>query len=148
LQEKRPGPVPALITAEIKGQEIGILTSNIDSLTVLLNDSLLDLDKPVTVLWKGSKVFDGAVPRTLANLYRTVQERGDQDYAYSATLKVGKSGTGKTNISRAAGAGLRHPIPDGKAGSDLTGRYRPGKANWVWRNGVRNVGYAMGYEKR
>jgi hypothetical protein len=91
LQEKKTGKPHALVTAEIKGQEIDIVNSNIDSLYVLLNDSLIDLNKSVTVLWQGKKIYAAVPPRTVLNLYQTTNDRGDRDYAFSARLKLAKS---------------------------------------------------------
>ena len=36
-------------------------STNLDSVAVLLNDKLLDLDKPVAFYWKGAKVHEGLV---------------------------------------------------------------------------------------
>jgi hypothetical protein len=90
LQERKPLATPALVTAEIKGQDVSILSSNVDSLLILLNDSLLDLDKDVRVLWQGKPVYSGKVPRTAANLYGTVNDRGDREYAYPVSIPVWK----------------------------------------------------------
>lgn len=92
LQERKPPAAPVNVTAEIKGQEVGIVDASIDSLVVLLSDSLLNLDKPVRVLWKGKPVYEGTPPRTIANLYQTAQDRGDRAYLYPVILKVAKSG--------------------------------------------------------
>jgi hypothetical protein len=90
LQERKPLATPALVTAEIKGQDVSIVSSNVDSLLVLLNDSLIDLDKDVRVLWQGKPVYAGKPPRTAANLYRTANDRGDREYAFPVSIPVWK----------------------------------------------------------
>ena len=106
LQERKPPAAQVNLTAEIKGQDVDILDANIDSLLVLLSDTLLDLDKPVRVLWKGKAVYQGIPPRTLANLYGTSEDRGDKAYLFPVLLKVGKS----DQVSLAAGSAGRLPI--------------------------------------
>ncbi|MDB5105142.1 MAG: hypothetical protein JWP91_2831 [Fibrobacteres bacterium] len=88
LQETKPLAYQADITAAIDSQDVEIRESNVDSLLVLLNDSLLNLDKPVRVRWKGALIYQGTPARTIANLYRTVQDRGDRDYAFPAVLRL------------------------------------------------------------
>ncbi|GEM_PF-1164286 len=91
LPEKKQLPFQAQVTATIKGQDVNISDANVDSLLVLLNDTLLDLDKPVRVLWNGKTVYQAIPPRTIANLWRTVQDRGDRAYAFPSQLKVDKT---------------------------------------------------------
>lgn len=132
LQERNPQAKPALITAEIKGQEVDIVDANVDSLFVLLNDSLIDLDRPVAVYWKGNKIFSALAPRTLANLYRSVQDRGDRDYAFPVRLKLARTDS-MASISprlqdkrRAKGMGRADVLRSGDGHySDLRGRSLP-----------------------
>jgi hypothetical protein len=91
LRERNPAAAPARITAEIKGQEVAILESNLDSLEVSLNDSLLDLDKPVRVLWKGKAIHEGPVHRTISNLHFGMNDRGDREYSFPTVLFLRKS---------------------------------------------------------
>lgn len=99
LPERTPPPaqagLPAFqanVTASIQGQEIRILESNVDSLRFYLDDSLIDLDRPVRVLWKGVPVYSGTPPRTIANLYATAQDRGDLAYTDPVALDAGRNG--------------------------------------------------------
>jgi hypothetical protein len=96
-QKKYPG-FQAQIKASIQGQDVDIGAANVDSLMVLLNDSLLDLDKPVRVLWKGKPVYQGVAIRTIANLWGSLQERGDRAYAFPARLKA--EATGQVSLPR------------------------------------------------
>ena len=122
LAAKTGGPKQARLAAAITGQQVAIAEANIDSLTISLNDSLLDLDRNVTVTWKGKTVFAGPVARTIGDLYRTANDRGDPDYVYPAVLKVLASGQVSLAPRKAA---LPAGSPQG------AGRYARGRA-WGW----------------
>jgi hypothetical protein len=91
LPAKKPLGFQAQITAAILGQDVDIGAANVDSLLVLLDDSLIDLDKPVRVSWKGKVVYQGMAARTLFNLWRSLEERADRDYAFPVRLRVDPS---------------------------------------------------------
>lgn len=57
-------------------------------LYILLNDVMVDLNKPVTVLYNGKELFNGKVKRTLENIYDSIRDRGDQDSIFSGKIKV------------------------------------------------------------
>jgi hypothetical protein len=78
----------AQVIAELDGQRITITTRDVDRLLIRLNDRMLDLDKPVTVLWAGKEVFTGQIPRTTATLSKTLDERGDRVLMFSAEVEV------------------------------------------------------------
>ncbi len=77
------------ITAERTGQTL-VLTkvSDVSKVTLLLNDRMLDLDKPVSVLWNGKTLFSGMVPRTLATLSRTLNEKRDAELCFPSGVTV------------------------------------------------------------
>lgn len=54
-----------LLNVEVVGQEIRIDGKDIDSLTLNLNDELLDLNQPIKVLWNTEICFEGKVERTI-----------------------------------------------------------------------------------
>ncbi len=62
------------------------------TLTVLLNDRLADLDQPVTVTLHGKPLSAGAVRRTIADLARTLADRGDPGGVFSASVTVNVGG--------------------------------------------------------
>lgn len=133
LAAKTGGPKQARLAAEIKGQEISITEANVDSLIVSLNDSLVDLDRSVRVTWKGKPAFEGILPRTIAGLYRSAEERGDREYMYPSSVKVRASGISSVKrsvawdgngrvVARKARHGWSAPLP-GRAGeADAAGR--------------------------
>ena len=58
------------------------------TVSVLLNDTLVDLDKPVTVMCNGQEVFSGLVERDANTLLETLVRRGDWNYAFPARVSV------------------------------------------------------------
>ena len=49
---------------------------------------MVNLDKPVIVRYKGEKIFKGKLPRTIGNMARTLDERGDLRYMFPAMVEV------------------------------------------------------------
>ena len=78
----------AMVVAEIDKNVINISESDYSRLTIYLNDEMVDLNKPVVVNYKGKKVFKGKLPRTIANMARTLAERGDLRYCFPAKVEV------------------------------------------------------------
>lgn len=71
--------------AEVEGQLVRI-TQAAAPLELRLSDALLDLDRPVIVELEGRRVFEGRVPRSAAELWRSLEERADPRSASSARL--------------------------------------------------------------
>lgn len=65
------------IRAERSGQKIELASEKITEATIRLNDAMLDLDRPVTIVFNGRQVYRGQLQRTIATLARTLAERGD-----------------------------------------------------------------------
>ena len=76
------------IDATIDGNQIELKTSNVNNLTIRLDDALVDLDQPITVKANGMKVFQGFVKRELRSLIKTMEERGDPQHAYCAEVNL------------------------------------------------------------
>jgi len=81
----RPGQE---IVAQRSGQTVSLQAKNIRTITILLNDVMLDLNQPVRILSGDTTLFSGLLPRTTATLARTIAERGDPDRAFSAEVTV------------------------------------------------------------
>ncbi|MCH2135596.1 MAG: hypothetical protein MK101_03320 [Phycisphaerales bacterium] len=59
------------------------------TLHIRLDDDMLDLDKPVTVLGPdGETLFEDWVPRTAQVIEETLQERGDPSGVFTAEIKI------------------------------------------------------------
>lgn len=55
---------------------------------VRFNDSMLDMDEPVTVLLEDGTKVTHQLQRTIEVMHRTLQERGDREFMFSAELEV------------------------------------------------------------
>ncbi len=79
----------SLVIASRDGQAIDIeKTEDVTNLKVLLNDKMLDLDKPVTITRAAKELFKGTVKRTIAELAATLGERGDPDLVFDGAITV------------------------------------------------------------
>lgn len=83
------------IAAKIEGNSIAITAVRPDKspltgaqLSVMLDDKLVDLAKPVRVTLNGKSVFDSVVPRELETLARTLVVRGDPEMAFPASIDI------------------------------------------------------------
>ncbi|HLH52113.1 MAG TPA: dienelactone hydrolase family protein, partial [Verrucomicrobiae bacterium] len=88
--ERAPGAAnpDEIYAAHVDGQTVTIEAPASGKLTLRLSDELLDLDKPVRVVAGGKTVFVGTVPRSLAAISQSIQERPDPSTAASALLSV------------------------------------------------------------
>ena len=77
-----------LIEAERDGPTIDLRTEDVASLSIRLNDDMVDLDQPVRVTSGTRVLHDGVVARTIATLYKTLAERGDPASVFSGELHV------------------------------------------------------------
>ena len=76
------------VVASIDGNTINIEHCDYSRLTIYLNDNMLDLDKKVTVRYKGKKIERKKLKRTIYNLYSTLNTRNDRSYAFPCVLEV------------------------------------------------------------
>ncbi len=60
----------------------------VEILKIRLNDTMMDLDQPVKVIWNNKTVVDEKVNRTPAVIDQTLSERGDPTAIYSAELSI------------------------------------------------------------
>jgi pimeloyl-ACP methyl ester carboxylesterase len=74
-----------------RGDTIVVERSDYPTLFIDLNDKMLDLDMPVTVMRDGQQIFRGIAHRRSQHIDNSAKERNDPDYIFSARLEV--SGT-------------------------------------------------------
>ena len=67
----------SLIAASIEGQTIEIENTSVSEFTIMLNDSLIDMDKSVIVQYDGKEIFNATVPRTSSTILKSIREYGD-----------------------------------------------------------------------
>ena len=88
LEVEKPS-AGARIAATLTGSAIAIESAgDIDELTIHLDDSMCNLDQPVTVTWNGSMVHSGPVRRSAAAVLRSLAGRSDPASLYTAQLTV------------------------------------------------------------
>ena len=76
------------VIAEYDGNTIDIEHCDYQCLTLYLNDQMMNLDKPITVRYKGKKIFKGKVTRTFSTMSKTLAARGDLRYIFPAKLEI------------------------------------------------------------
>lgn len=70
------------------GQEVDLNSKDCRTVTVLLNDAMLDLDQPIVIRSGTHTLFSGHVTRTIRMLAETLAERGDRKLIFSAKVNV------------------------------------------------------------
>ena len=79
----------SFVVAERKGQSIDIKTvEKVGKLLIRLDDRMVNLDEPVTVMHDGKELFRGTAPRTIAAIASTLAERGDPKLTFDAEVAV------------------------------------------------------------
>lgn len=74
--------------ASVNQQTFHIDKAETAKLSILLNDSLVDLDQPVRVVQGEKVLFEGKVRRTIQNLISSLLERGDPTYMFSSAIEL------------------------------------------------------------
>ncbi|MDB6173201.1 MAG: hypothetical protein JWL59_2512 [Chthoniobacteraceae bacterium] len=81
------------IVAERHQQTITVTAPEGRTVIVRLNDAMLELDQPVTVIYNGKPAFAQRAARTIATLFSTLNELGDPELIFSAEIKLPENGT-------------------------------------------------------
>ena len=76
------------VEASIEGNRIDISHCDYSKITIYLNDYMVDLDKKISIYYKGKKIATKKPKRTIASLYSTLWQRGDRSYAFPYTIKI------------------------------------------------------------
>ncbi len=76
------------VVASRQGNTFTIEHCDTPEITFLLRDDMLDLAQPITVIQDGREIFTGQAQRTIADLVRTLVDRGDPKAMFSASLSV------------------------------------------------------------
>ena len=78
----------SLLVANIKGQTIEIENTSVSDFTIMLNDSLVDMDKSVIVKYDGKELFNATVPRTSTTILKSIREYGDPESVYYGEIPI------------------------------------------------------------
>ena len=71
-----------------KGQEFEVQTAKgLQAFSLRLNDQIVDLDRPITVR-VGDATIQKKLNRTAANIYRSINSRGDRELIFSAGINI------------------------------------------------------------
>ena len=76
------------IEARTVGNTVEILSSDYTAATVYLNDRMMDLDKPVRIVYGEKVLFEGKVTRSPAVMRQTLRERGDLSYVFPVRVDL------------------------------------------------------------
>ena len=76
------------VEATIDDNCIDIQHCDYSRITISLNDSMVDLDKKVTIRYKGRKIARKKLKRTIADMHRNLNERNDRSYAFPCSIEV------------------------------------------------------------
>ena len=85
IPKKKP-----LIVASIDGQKISIEKAEVDEVSVLLNDQMLDMDQKISLEWGSKSLQSKKVDRTIGQLATSLLERGDPGMMFSARIDIEK----------------------------------------------------------
>jgi hypothetical protein len=77
-----------LVVARREGATIDVCSDDVPSVSLRLNDDMVDLDQPLRVTCGERVLHEGVVPRTIATLHRTLAERGDPASVFSGEVHV------------------------------------------------------------
>lgn len=76
------------VRLEVKGNVIDINECDYSTLTLWLNDQLVDLDQKVKIICKGKTLYNGFVARSADNLKTSLYDRGDLSFSFPAKVEV------------------------------------------------------------
>lgn len=76
------------VRLQTEGNTIAISQCDYTTLTLWLNDNIVNLDKKVKVTYKGKTIFNAQVSRTADNLRNSLYDRGDLSYSFPAKVEL------------------------------------------------------------
>lgn len=76
------------ITAEISGNTITLSKCDYDSFTIYLNDTMVNLDNEIAVIFNDKELFRGKVERSIDVMKKSLAERNDPSYCFTAEIVV------------------------------------------------------------
>jgi poly(3-hydroxybutyrate) depolymerase len=78
----------SLVVGSRSGQTFRIEQSDLDTIQILLDDSLADLDRPVQVQWTSGAGVAVQPVRTIQDLWESLLSKNDRNYMFSASVKA------------------------------------------------------------
>lgn len=84
---------------ERENNTINILENYSETLSIYLNDEMLNLDLPIIIQYKGKKIFEGLANRNIQIVYKSLEERMDKNLVFCSQIIVWDNQTVKTNVT-------------------------------------------------
>ena len=78
----------AQVIANRDGQNIDIVSKDVDQIRIRLNDSMIDFDQSVRITSSSAVLFEGKVDRTIEVIAKSLAERGDPKSVFQAEVNV------------------------------------------------------------
>jgi len=78
----------SLVVGSREGQSFRIEQSDLDTVTLFLDDSLADLDRPIEVQWASGPKIAVQPVRTIQDLWESLLSKTDKNYMFSASIKT------------------------------------------------------------
>ena len=76
------------VRLHVEGNTIYLDRCDYSQITLSLNDEIVNLDKPVKVVYQGKTLLSQKLPRTSYNLFNTLRQREDTQYAFPAQCTI------------------------------------------------------------
>lgn len=78
----------AVVRATLIQQTIDLQSDSTKNIIIRVNDRMMNLDEDIVVMSGGRKVYEGRIPRTIATMAKTLEERGDPSSTFSGEIIV------------------------------------------------------------
>lgn len=76
------------VRIDFEGNTINILRNDYNTLSIHLNDKIMNLSKPVTIKVNGKRIFKGKVTRKIENIKKSIAKRIDPEYIFCSEIKI------------------------------------------------------------
>lgn len=77
-----------IVSCDKDNNTVVIEQSDYPQVTLWFNDSILDLDKPITIRYKGKPIFEGELTRSEEAIEESLRNRYDEAFAFPAKVSV------------------------------------------------------------
>ncbi|NKI28464.1 alpha/beta hydrolase [Arenibacter sp. 6A1] len=68
--------------------EINVIENYSDTLNLLINDNMLNLDKPITIKYQNTEIYKGFFHRSILNIYKNLMDKGDANLAFPCVITM------------------------------------------------------------
>ena len=68
--------------------EINIIENSSEIIELFLNDEMLNLDKPISIKYQGSEIYNKIFSRSILNIYQNLNRKGDTYFSFPCVVSV------------------------------------------------------------